>query len=122
MSLTVRSLHSPDVDDLARWVPDDPQDVLLLVELEIGQGPGSGADLFQIVVATPRGLDRYRRVRPNPIVFDRGLLVMSAYSCGRFREWLARTVARCDAGNWAESVQLLRRFFSWQYDDYRGGA
>jgi hypothetical protein len=122
MSLMVRSLHSPDVEDLARWVPDDPQDVLLLVELEIGQGRESGADLFQIVVATPRGLDRYRKAKPNPIVFDRGLLVMSAYSRERFRDWLARTVARCDAGNWAESVHLLRRFFSWEYDDYRPGS
>ena len=94
MALTVRSLHSPDVEDLARWVPDDPQDVLFLIQVEIGQEAQGAADLFQVVVATPRGLERYRRARPNPIVFDRGLLVMSAYSCGRFREWLARTVAR----------------------------
>ncbi len=121
MSLTVRSLHSPDVENLAKWVPDDPQDVLLLVEVEIGQGPAEGADLFQVVVATPRGLDRYRRTRPNPIVFDHGLLVMSAYSCERFRDWLTRTIARCDAGEWAGSVQLLRRFFLWEYDDYNRG-
>jgi hypothetical protein len=122
MALTVRSLHSPEVDDLARWVPDDPQDVLFLVQLEIGQEANGSADLFQIVVATPRGLERYRRARTNPIIFDRGLLVMSVYSRDRFRDWLTRTLARCDAGCWAESVQLLRRFFLWEYDDYRTGT
>jgi len=121
MALTVRSLHSPDVEDLARWVPDDPQDVLFLIQVEIGQEAQGAADLFQVVVATPRGLERYRRARPNPIVFDRGLVVMSAYSRDCLRGWLARTLARCDGGCWAESVQLLRRFFLWEYDDHKTG-
>ncbi len=116
MVLAIRGVHSPDVDGVARWVPEDPDDVCIVVEVEIGEGERGAADLFQILVATPKGLERYARDRQAPVVSERGMLVLKRYSFGVVRSWLEQTVARCTAPTWEASIPLLQRYLAWEYE------
>jgi hypothetical protein len=60
MRAVVRRFHSPDAD-LDRYVPDDREDVGLLVQMLVGPAEKPGEESFDVVVCTPRWLDRWVR-------------------------------------------------------------
>jgi len=118
MSLTIKSIHSPDAPNVRHWEPDDPEEACLLVELEIGPNEEQGTNLFQIMVATPKGLLKWARSATTPVLSDRGLLVLTTYSSQALLEWLSQTVNHCSADTWTESVSLLQKYFRWEYEDF----
>lgn len=115
--LQIKSRHSPDVQ-LDVWEPDDLADVYFLLELEIGEEGKEGADLFQVVIATPEGLRRRGAAR-NGVIEKRATLVISELSWKTVHRAVADIVAACTAPTWNESVLKLQRYFRWEYEDYQ---
>jgi hypothetical protein len=114
--LRILDFHSPDVESLARWMPDDPSAVYLLVEMSIGEQGARAADLFSVMAATPEGLSR--RARGDSVVIsERGLVVVSEFDWPAIRQHLEAIVRRCEADTWVECVLRLQRFFMWEYED-----
>jgi hypothetical protein len=119
MRLYAKSVSSPDAFGFPNWTPDDPKDVAILVEVEIGEEGQQGADLFQVMLATPRGLERIAIQRSSVVISDRALVVMKEVSAGTFVEWLSSTLEKCAADTWVSSVERLQRYFLWEYEDYQ---
>ena len=115
--LEVKTWSSPDVE-LESWVPDAPNEVYFLLELEIGVVGEERRDIFQVVVATPEGLRA--RARAN-VIAERGTLVVSEYSWRDLRRSIQSIVERCESPTWSESALKLQRYFEWEYEDYVGG-
>jgi hypothetical protein len=118
IQLRIKDLHSPDVEHVTRWRPEDPTVAYLLVELTIGDAEAPGGDNFQVVVATPAGLLAHKK--PDaPILSDRATIVLSEYSWPVVRRHLEAIVERCAerSWSWSEAVLKLERHFSWEYED-----
>ncbi len=87
--------------------------------LEIAPKGKKAAEEFSIKVATPAGLSTLDA--RDGILAVRPLLVMERYDFGQLWAWLEKTVAACQADTWNDCVEALRRYFSWEYDDYTEG-
>jgi hypothetical protein len=115
--LELRSLSSSDVE-VGVWRPDDEKGVCFPLELEVGERGVDGADLFQVIVATPEGLRRLP-ASSNGVLADRGLIVLDRFDWQLLRKVLNDILVACAAETWNESVLRLQRYFFWEYEDYR---
>jgi len=116
MDPIIKSMHSPDVE-LQEWQPASLEDVCFLLQMEIGPAGEEGADVFDVMVATPEGLRRLQR-QGEMFISKRALFVVAHYSVDELLRSLAELVASCDGESWVQCVQKLQRYFQWEYDDY----
>ena len=58
MRARLKFLHSPDVSDLATWVPDDEIEFGFLLQAMIARAMGKALSCFDILVCSPRWLER----------------------------------------------------------------
>lgn len=117
MKLVIRSVGVWGHPNLRTWEPDDPSTIADIVTLDIGLKDKKGADSFTLRVATPAGLDQLED--QDGIIATRPLLVMRRYDYDALWAWLERTVASCEADSWTACVESLRRYFGWEYEDYK---
>lgn len=116
MRAVVHRFHSPDAD-LDRYVPDDAEDVGLLVQMMAGPAGKPGEESFDVVVCTPRWLDRW--VRENGPLIGRHHLVVERWDFARVRLYLAEAVESEEAPTWPELAVKIGRIGKWEFEDYR---
>jgi Immunity protein 8 len=102
----VRRFHSPDAD-LDRYVPDDPQDVGLLVQMMVGPAGKPGEESFGVVACTPHWFDR--RVREGGPLIGRHHLVIERWDVARVRRYLTDAVEAEEAPTWSELAAKIGR-------------
>ena len=112
-------MMSPDAWGFPHWEAEDPSDVAILVEVEIGEEGQPEADVFQVMLVTPKGLERMAATKSEPVILDRALVVMREVSAPAFEEWLSSTLKKCAADTWVATVLNLQRYFQWEYEDYK---
>lgn len=117
--LEIRSIDSPDVGNLWAWKPQSNEEVIFLIEMEIGEKNTVGADLFQVVIATPEAL-LLQSSKKFKIIQNRSTIIISKYEWRSIYNGLIEVVKHCESSTWIESVTLLQRFFIWEYEDYHG--
>jgi hypothetical protein len=113
---TVRRFHSPDAD-LETYVPSDPEDVGLLVQIMAGPEDKPGEESFDVVVCTPRWL--YRWVREDGPLVGRHHLVVESWDAARIRLFLTDAVESEEAPTWQELAVKIGRIGKWEFEDYR---
>lgn len=116
MRAVVRRFHSPDAD-LESYVPDDPEDVGLLVQLMVGPAGQPGEESFDVVVCTPRGLARW--VREDGPLIGRHHLIIERWDAARIRLFLTGIVESEEAPTWRELAAKIGRIGRWEFEDYR---
>ena len=89
-----------------------------MVEMEIGQEGVDGADLFQVVIATPEGL-RATAKTGNTTIRERSTIVISFYDWHRIRESLETIIRSCESETWVNSTLQLQRYFKWEYENFQ---
>ncbi len=103
--------------NLRTWNPAAVDCVAEELTLSIGPKGGKTADTFYLRLATPRGLteldDR------DGIISAGMLLVIREYDFAVVSEWLHATVSGCEASTWQACVERLRRYFRWEYEEYK---
>lgn len=120
IQLEIRSIGSPDVEFYS-WEPTTNADIFFLVEMEIGEAGVEGADLFQVIVATPEALRAKSKVGAI-VIRERSTLVVSNYAWREINKSLEDIVRKCESETWAISTSNLQRYFSWEYEDYKMGS
>lgn len=116
MKARVRRFHSPDAD-LNRYVPDDPEDVGLLVQIMAGPEDSQGEESFDVVVCTPRWLDRW--VRADGPLIGRHHLIVERWDPPRVRLHLIEAVESLEAPTWPELAAKIGRVGKWEFEDYQ---
>ena len=116
MRATVRQFHSPDAE-LDTYLPNDPEDVGVLVQITAGPEGTPGADSFDIVVCTPRWLDRW--IREYGPVIGRHHLIIERWDTAGVLRYLTRAVEAEEAPTWPELAARIGRLGKWEFEDYR---
>lgn len=117
MRARVKSLHSPDVHDLANWIPDDEAVFGFVLQAMVGPSDEEGAESFDILVCSPGWLAR--DMSDTGIRSGEHLLLMNRYDHRLLLRYLERRVQTCEAPTWQELVQQLGRLGRWEFDGYR---
>jgi len=116
MKLVIRSLGVWGHPNLRTWEPEDPEAVTEVIYFDVGTDTAKSADTFNLRIATPKGLEQLDS--SDGIVAIRPLLVIKRYDFDVVWNWLQKKVAECSAKTWEESVQNLRYYFGWEYDNF----
>lgn len=116
MRAVVHRFHSPDAD-LDHFVPDDPEDVGLLVQMVVGPAGKPGEESFDVVVCTPRWLDRWV-LEEGPLI-GRHHLIIGRWDAARIRLYLTEAVQSEEAPTWPELATKISRIGKWEFEDYR---
>jgi hypothetical protein len=116
MKATVRHLHSPDVD-LDNFVPDDPEDVGVLIQVLAGPVDGPGEESFDIMLCTPNWLKSW--VRSHGPTIGRHHLIVERYDFSRIREYIVTAIEAEEGATWQELGLRIGRIGKWEFEDYR---
>jgi len=117
MRAELKELHSPDVHDLATFVPDDPARFCVLIQLIAGPEGEPGEESFDVVVCTPAWLSD--QVRAHGPFSGRHHLVVETFDWPVLREYFANLVRGCEGRDWREVATKLSRHGAWEFEDYR---
>ena len=83
MKAAIRYFHSPDVDDLERYEPENPSCVGVFVQVMIGPEGQPGEESFDFTVGTPGWLER--ELRGGGSKYYQHLLVLHEFRLERRR-------------------------------------
>ncbi len=112
----IRDFDCMDHDPIDEYVPDRP-DVCYWLTVAIGAAGEEGADNFQILVATPKGLKALKqaghKLGPEPPI------VVEPYDWSSVYSRLEARVAKCSTHTWTFVMERLRRSFRWEYEGMR---
>jgi len=117
MKPELKWLHSPDVDDLEHFSPEDPEKFGFLLQMMIGPEGGSGEDSFDAIVCTPAWLaERYGE---DEVVFGRHHFIVQRYDYASLSDAIDRVLKVCSGRDWGEIVLQLSGFGHWEFEDYK---
>lgn len=116
MRAAIRSLMSPDVEDLGGWAPESDSWALGL-RILAGPDDGLGEESFDLTVCSVVWLTE--RVRRDGVYDGRHHLVVEGYDWPKIRAYVERRVERCDGVTWRDVAGKLARLGFWEFEDYR---
>lgn len=112
MRARLKSLRSDDIEDLARFVPEDPDEFCIPLVLEVGALGLHGRERFDLLVVTPTWL--LRRHGERGAILGRGKLIVFEWSFERIKGLLARKVEACSGSTWPEVARKVDRLAEWE--------
>lgn len=120
MRARLKSLHSPDVHDLASWMPHDEAVFGFQLQMMIGPSNAEGAESFDIFVCSPGWLAY--DISDTGIRSGEHLLLLKHYDHHLLLRYLERRVGACEATTWQALAQQLGRLGQWEFDNCRSAS
>ena len=116
MRAELKSLHSPDIENLSSWIPER-QDFAILLQVIAGPAGEIGGESFDLTLCSPSWINK--TVEKGRIITGRHLLIVARYDYGRISEFISNYVSSCYGETWQEIALKLARFGHWEFEDYR---
>jgi hypothetical protein len=117
MRAELKRLHSPDINNLESFEPNEKDDFGFLLQLMIGPCDEPGIESFSVVVCSPDWLKK--RHKASDVVLGRHFLIMFNYDYERLLHFLQEYCAQCIGDSWKEVAQKVGRLGKWEFEDYR---
>ena len=117
MRAKIRWFHSPDVYDLEKYAPDDPEDVGVFIQVMVGDEDSPGEESFDLEVVTPKHLIEHVK-RDGPLI-GRGFVIVARWNWPEIRDFLTGAFESEQAPTWDELGERLGRIGHWEFEDYR---
>lgn len=120
MKPIIVSCDSSDVVDFFDYQPEDPEDFGFPLNLAIGIEGQIGADNFQLMVATPKYI---QRMHPNQsailaILLHRYLIVFR-YDFNEILDVLNNYVRSIEEDSWEKVAEKIGRIARWEFEGYQ---
>lgn len=110
----VKGFRSADLDS---GRSEDPTDVHVAIELDVGPADEPGEEQFQIVVISPTALAR--EVDNSPILIGRHYLIVRELDLPAIRRFLKDRIEAMESDTWPELAARIGRLGLWEFEDYR---
>jgi|SRR5580704_2509353 hypothetical protein len=117
MQPVLKGLHSPDVADLKTYVPDEEETFGFFLEAEIGTTDGEGADIFGIMVCTPRWL--IEKYRPSDMMLGLHKIIVFKYDYLQLRNFIEKYLRHCSGDTWEEIARKVSLLGQWEFENMR---
>lgn len=116
MRAAVRRFHSPDIQDLQTYEPEDPEVFGFLLQVLAGPEDEPGEESFDILVCSPRWLAN--SLTDGELRWGRNILIAEAYDWPGLEAFVRQHFASVVGGSWGEVARQLGRLSRWEFDDY----
>jgi len=108
----IHGFYNSAHDPIEKWVPENPTDVDVWIDVYIGPDNRVSGEFFVAHVATETAL---RRQGYKNYAGPR----LTSYSWDLFDSWIKDIVLQCHGGDWLEMTDKLRRYLHWEYEGMR---
>jgi len=115
MRAIVRTFHSPDVENLPTWEPQDPSRFRLLLQVLAGPDNGPGEEAFGIIVCTPSSLAE--ELDGHAVLLCRHRLIVRTYDWNMIERFLRSLFENVDGDSWKAIASRLSRYGAWEFED-----
>jgi hypothetical protein len=113
----VRAIYTSDMDDLAQYVPPDPDRFCVSVRAIVGPECGKGEESFDINVCTPNRLAE--ACHAEGFIVGRHYLIVERYDATFLRKLITKLVQECEGSSWREVAEKVSRIGFWEFEDYK---
>jgi hypothetical protein len=113
----VRGIYSSDMDDLAQYLPSDPESFCVSVRAMVGPEAGKGEESFDINVCTPKWLAEVCRAKG--FIVGRHYLIVDQYDVVYLRRLITKLVQECEGDSWRDVAEKVGRLGFWEFEDYK---
>lgn len=113
----LKRLHSPDVENLEEYCPQDPNNFSFLLQVMVGPEDEEGEESFDIEVCTPEWLKT--RCAREGVVIGRHLIVLEKYDYKKICKFLDSYLYGCAGESWGEVAEKISRIGKWEFEDYK---
>ena len=112
----VRAIYTSNMDDLARYVPQDPERFCVSVRAMVGPETGEGEESFDISVCTPKWLEYV--CQRDGFVIGRHYLMVNDYNVPHLKKLIVQLIEKCEGSSWREAAEKVGRIGYWEFEDY----
>ena len=116
MKPNLKSIHSPDVNDLETYLPEEPDDFCILVQATIGLPNDNSGESFDFLVCTPKWIETL--LENQKFVLGKGYLVVRNYNYNLIIETIQSICDRVSGDDWITVANKLARYGQWEFEDY----
>ena len=116
MKAELKRVHSPDVQDLERYIPENPENFGFLLQAMIGPEGTEGEESFDIEVCTPKWLEEI--YGPEDVVIGRHHLIVREYNYARLVGVIKKYLQQCSGEDWTQIGKKVSRLGKWEFEDY----
>ena len=120
MRAKIKSYHSPDIEDLYKYVPKNPTNFSLLLELMVGPENENGEESFNIQICTPGWF--LSTMKKHDIVPGRHFLIVLEYNYDRIYNKIKQLIENCTGNDWNEVADKVSRIGFWEFEDYQDNS
>jgi hypothetical protein len=104
-------------EDLSVFVPEIPHNFCIWLTLSIGPDDAEGSHFFQVGICTTMWLAHQLSIKK--ILTLRHMMIVENFNIALITKTIGEIVDSSVRSSWDESVQVLCRYFSWEYEDYQ---
>jgi Immunity protein 8 len=116
-ALEIRDIHSSDLDiekiKIDKHAPDEAWFPLSFTIGIDGDSRGDNFEVFILNINAARNSNIWRKVK------DSKYLILEAIDYQSIIVSLERNLMECTAEDWLDSINMLRKRFHWEYEDYK---
>lgn len=116
MKAKLIDLHSPDIDDLFNYVPEDPENFSFLLQAFVGIEGQEGEESFDIEVYTPKWL--LSNHKKQDIIFAHYSIIVFAYEFSSIHGKIKSTIEGCTGSSWEEIAKKVGQIGRWEFENY----
>jgi hypothetical protein len=104
-------------EDLSTYTPEIPHNFCVWLTLSIGPEGVEGSDLFQVGVCTTTWLAHQLSSQSAYVL--RHMILVESFDFELIKKTVHEIIKNAERSSWEESVQVLCRYFAWEFEDYQ---
>jgi hypothetical protein len=97
------------------YVPENPENFSLWIEVRVGPDNSSGADDYRVLVCTAEWL-RQNVWEPR---WGRHMLIVREYDHSTIEKCIRDYIAECTGDEWGVVAEKIARNLFWEFEDYQ---
>ena len=117
MKAELKSIYDPSTQDLANYLPDDPNNFCVLFRAMVGIKDIEGEESFDIQVCTPGWF--LSTMKQHDIIPGRHFLIVLEYNYDRIYNKIKHLIENCTGNDWDEVADKVSRIGFWEFEDYQ---
>jgi hypothetical protein len=117
MKAELRYLHSPDINDLENYLPENPDNFCVLIQALIGPSKDKGEEAFDFLVCTPKWISN--EVEKEEFILGKDHIVIKKYNYGYIFKIISELCNRISGDDWNAVAYKLGHYGRWEFDDYQ---
>lgn len=117
MKAEIKKLHSPDIQDLGIFHPNDENVFSFLLQMIVGRVDKEEEESFDMIVCTPQWIKSNHL--KGDVIFGLHYLIVLEYNYESILNTLTQYVANIEGSTWEDIANQLSKIGRWEFENYK---